>query len=223
MFTMIKEIQKKSALILVAHADDETLAAGGTICKLVEEGWIVDVVILSDTVRFGGAGLSNRSAAEEACDILGVHNLTILDVPDQVFDTIAMAELTQKVVALKLEPDLIITNSDQDLNKDHRLTCEDVKINGRSIIKLVYIISGEIPNTAFWNGNQFSSNFYVDISPHIETKIQAFKHYVHEIRTFPHPWSEEGLRLLAQFRGMECGLPFAEAFTLIRGYAGILF
>ncbi len=72
----------------------------------------MDVVILSDTVHFDGAGLSNRSAAEEACDILGVHNLTIIDIPGQVFDIIAMEELTQKVVALKLEPDLIITNSD---------------------------------------------------------------------------------------------------------------
>ncbi|MFQ5965715.1 MAG: PIG-L deacetylase family protein [Candidatus Scalinduaceae bacterium] len=219
---MNKEVPKKSALILVAHADDETLAAGGTICKLVEEGWIVDVVILSDTVRFGGAGLSNKLGAEEACDILGVHNLRILDVPDQIFDTIAMAELSQKVAVLKLEPDLIITNSDQDLNKDHRLTCEAAKIIGRPIRKPVCILSGEIPSAAFWSGNQFSANFYVDISPHIEKKIQAFKHYVHEIQAFPHPWSEEGLRLLAQFRGMECGLPFAEAFTIIRGYAGIL-
>ncbi len=54
----------------------------------------MDVVILSDTVHFDGAGLSNRSAAEEACDILGVHNLTIIDIPGQVFDIIAMAELT---------------------------------------------------------------------------------------------------------------------------------
>ncbi len=38
----------------------------------------MDVVILSDTVRFDGAGLSNRSAAEEACDILGVHTLQLL-------------------------------------------------------------------------------------------------------------------------------------------------
>ena len=33
----------KNALVLVAHADDETLGAGGMISKLLTQGWRVDV------------------------------------------------------------------------------------------------------------------------------------------------------------------------------------
>ena len=38
------------ALILVAHPDDETLGAGGTILKLIEKGWSVNIVVLSDGI-----------------------------------------------------------------------------------------------------------------------------------------------------------------------------
>ena len=37
----------QKALVLVAHADDETLGAGGMISKLQANGWTVDVVALS--------------------------------------------------------------------------------------------------------------------------------------------------------------------------------
>ena len=40
----------KKALVLVAHADDETLGAGGMISKLQANGWTVDVVALSSGV-----------------------------------------------------------------------------------------------------------------------------------------------------------------------------
>ena len=68
---MIKN--KKFALILVAHADDETLGAGGTILKLVKKGWLVNIIALSDgiiTVR--GKTQDNSQDFNKACKILGV-------------------------------------------------------------------------------------------------------------------------------------------------------
>lgn len=212
----------KEALILVAHADDETLGAGGTISKLVESDWIVSVVILSDTKTYGRAGVENRSGAEAACEILGVHELQFLDIPDQKFDSVPMAELANSVAQLKLTPDLIITNSSADLNLDHRLVCDVAKIIGRPRQKPVSLLECEIPNTSFWNGTPFPANFYVDISDHIDRKIEAFKQYKHEISKFPDPWSERGLRLLAEYHGMQSGIRYAEAFTVIRGYEGRL-
>ena len=38
------------ALILVAHADDETLGCGGVIQKLLKIGWCVSVVVLSNGI-----------------------------------------------------------------------------------------------------------------------------------------------------------------------------
>jgi len=64
----------------------------------------------------------------------------------------------------------------------------------------------------------FPANFYVDITHEISTKIEAFAQYGNECQAYPHPWSREGLSILAKYHGMQSGLPMAEAFHLIRGY-----
>jgi len=210
-----------NALVLVAHADDETLGAGGTIRKLVKGHWDVTVVILSDgIVRARGAEQDNRPDAIAACKRLGVAEPRFLGFPDQKFDAVPMADLAGRVAELDLQPDLIITHVDTDLNMDHRLTCEAAKIIGRPKSRPVAILGCEIPNTTFWNGLPFPANYYTEITQEIETKIEAFAEYRNECQAFPHPWSKEGLSLLAKYHGMQSGLPMAEAFHVIRGYGG---
>jgi N-acetylglucosamine malate deacetylase 1 len=213
---------RRRALVLVAHADDETLGCGGTIAKLVKGGgWDVDVVILGDgIVRTRVGEQNNRGDAAAACSVLGVAPPRFLDFPDQKFDTVPMAELANAVLALGLQPDLILTHADTDLNRDHRLTLEVAKIVGRPRAKPVSLLGCEIPNTTFWNGGQFPGTYFVDITAELDTKIEAFARYANELQPYPHPWSRDGLRLLAQYHGMQCGFPYAEAFTVIRGYEG---
>jgi N-acetylglucosamine malate deacetylase 1 len=212
------------AMILVAHADDETLGAGGLIQKLVGLHWEISVVILSDgkiTVR--GSVQDNRDDAATACRRLGLEKPPVfLDFPDQKFDAVPIADLAGAVMTLGLEPDLIVTHVDTDLNLDHRLTCDVAKIVGRPKRKPVAIIGCEIPGTSFWNGQIFPANYFVDISNEIERKIETFAAYRNELQLYPHPWSKEGLRLLAQYHGMQCGCPYAEAFHIIRGHSGLL-
>jgi N-acetylglucosamine malate deacetylase 1 len=211
------------ALVLMAHADDETLGAGGTIPKLVEKGWDVRVVILADgVVRMRGGEQDNRPAAHAACKLLGVDAPQFMGFPDQKFDQVAMADLAGSVAALDLQPDLIFTHAPTDLNLDHRLTCDVAKIVGRPKRKPVAILGCEIPNTSYWNGAPFPANYYVDIRHTLERKIEAFTRYDGELQPYPHPWSREALRVLAQYHGVQCGFELAEAFLLIRGYEGLL-
>jgi LmbE family N-acetylglucosaminyl deacetylase len=212
------------AMILVAHADDETLGSGGLIQKLVAAQWDVQVVIMSDgTLTVRGVVEDNRADALTACSRLGLSKEPIfLRFADQKFDTYPMADLANAVLELKLEPDLIVTHVDTDLNLDHRMVCDVAKIVGRPKRKPVAIIGSEIPSTSFWNGQAFPANYYVDITDEIEGKIEAFAAYQNEMQKFPHPWSREGLRLLSQYHGMQCGCPYAEAFSIIRGHSGLL-
>lgn len=211
------------ALILVAHADDETLGAGGTIQKLVKRGWAVNVVFVSSGV-LGTRGKvdDNRPGAFAACKLLGVGEPKFLGFTDQKFDQSPIADIANAVFSLALQPDLIISHTEADLNLDHRIVSQVAKIVGRPKKKPVSILACEVPNTSFWNGGAFPANFYVDITEEIDAKLEAFAKYENELQPFPHPWSTKGLRLLAEYHGMQCGFPFAEAFEIIRAYEGRL-
>jgi LmbE family N-acetylglucosaminyl deacetylase len=146
-------------LILIAHADDETLGAGGTIPKLVQKGWNVNVIALSDGVLdVRGTIEDNRAGFKAACATLGVQECRLLGFKDQKFDEVPIADLANAVATLGLKPDIIITHVETDLNMDHRLTCQVAKIVGRPKVKPVSILGCEIPNTSFWNAKVFTAN-----------------------------------------------------------------
>lgn len=205
-------------LIFLAHADDESLGTGGAIPYLLERGHQLQLIIASDgVVSMRKQADDNRLALDEACGILGLDNYSTLDFPDQAFENVLQANMVNAVMS-KLDdlPDLIITHSSQDLNLDHRIVHQVAKIVGRPRQKPVSILGCEIPASAQWNGSNFSSQFYIDIEAYLEKKLKAFEVYTNETRTFPDPFSLDGLRILAQFRGMEAGMRAAEAFEVIR-------
>ncbi len=216
--------KQQSCLALMAHADDETLGAGGTLAKLSQNGWRVDVVFLSDGVvqTRGDTVQDNRHHGEEACQRLGLNVPVYLGFRDQKFDTYAMADIAGAVGELGLSPDLIVTHVDTDLNQDHRITLEAAKIIGRPRQKPVSILGVEIPKTSFWNTQTFAPNYYVDITDTLSTKIHAFEAYAHEKKPFPHAFSTEMIELLATYHGAHAGFGKAEAFKIYRGYEGRL-
>jgi len=210
----------RQVMVLMAHADDETLGCGGTISKLAACGWDIQTVFVSSgivTTR-GAANHDNREHAVQACSALGVPKPVFLRFEDQKFDAYPVAELCNEVLSLGIEPDLIFSHVGTDLNSDHRIVSEIAKVIGRPRTKPVTILGCEIPATSFWNAETFHGDLFVDISYTLDRKIEAFSRYVNEIQEFPGPWSEDGLKLLARYHGMHAGLPAAEAFVVYRAY-----
>jgi LmbE family N-acetylglucosaminyl deacetylase len=214
----------RSALVLVAHADDETLGCGGTIPRLLAEGWSVEVVILSDgliTTR-GDEVQDQRDDAARASAVLGLDPPRFMGFPDQRFDQVAVADMAGAVSALGHDPDLILTTSAADLNGDHRLACEVAKIVGRPRRRPVSILACEVPASASWAGAPFPASFYVDVTATIGLKLEAFACYRGEVEAAPGPWSLEGIEVLSRYHGIQSGLAHAEAFQVIRAVAGQL-
>lgn len=223
---------KTKILIVVAHPDDEVLGCGGTIAKYAEDNEIY--------ILFLGEGITSRYSkrqdapenelaelkekARKAGKLLEVQDTFFLDLPDQRFETIPLLEIIKKVEEFirKIEPQIIFTHSSTDLNLDHRITFNAVLTAARPIktcsVKEVY--SFEVPSSTEWSFQRingvFAPNVFEDVSSTIEKKVQALHAYESEMRKFPHPRSLEGIKILAQKRGMEVGTKFAEAFELIR-------
>ncbi|MFW9792751.1 MAG: PIG-L deacetylase family protein [Candidatus Thorarchaeota archaeon] len=98
-------------LVVVAHPDDETLGAGGTIKKHAELGIQVDVHCMTGNDE-------RNDELKQACGILGVKNLYMSERDDFAIDM----DLTNEVVGaiLKSRPKIIITHFSGDYNHNHR-------------------------------------------------------------------------------------------------------
>ncbi len=218
-------------LVVAAHPDDEVLGCGGTIAFLAHRGHEVYVLILGEGItsrdeerdpdRRATEIATLRKAAKEASQILGVKELFFEDFPDNRFDTVPLLELIKAVERVKkrINPDMVFTHFEGDLNIDHCLTARAVMTATRPLpgesVHRVYAF--EVPSSTEWNfATKFQPNVYFEITSFLERKIQALKYYESELRIFPHPRSVDGVKYLAHLRGAETGVEAAEAFRLIR-------
>jgi N-acetylglucosamine malate deacetylase 1 len=220
-----------SILVIAAHPDDEVLGCGGTIAKLSNEGASVNVSFLADGVSSRENNINQmsdlvlrQSAAQNACNILGVNEIFFGDFPDNRMDSIALLDLVKVVEDLiKIhKPDTIFTHHSGDLNIDHQKTHEAVvtacrTMDNQNIKTLLFF---EVASSTNWqtpgSGIPFEPNWFEDISTTIDLKIKALKAYDIELRNWPHSRSIESVEHLARWRGSTVGVEAAEAFILGR-------
>ena len=127
---------------------------------------------------------------------------------------------TIELIIFKEKPNIIFTHFPDDLNIDHKIVTEAVLTAARPLKKNKYlnkIFFYETLSSTEWSINEkFLPNTYIDIKDTIKSKLKAIKCYKSELRAFPHPRSVKGIEILAQKRGSEVSLKFAEAFMLFR-------
>jgi len=228
---MKKIKENKTILVIAAHPDDEVLGCGGTIARLIKEGFEVYTLIL-------GEGITSRDdmrdrkrreeeitelkgEAKEANKILGVKEVFFYDFPDNRFDTVPFLDIVKVVEKVKnsINPEIIFTHYEMDLNVDHQITYRAVITATRPLkeesVKEIY--SFEIPSSTEWRYPlNFSPDVFFDISTTIDIKIRALEKYKTELKKYPHPRSLEGVKLIAKNWGIKVGLEYAEAFKVVR-------
>ena len=227
----------KTILVIAAHPDDEVLGMAGTIMKHVKHGDDVHVVFMSDGVtardreydyEISKDRIEERKAlAGKACVVMGVKSHSFFDYPNLRMDVMLQLKITKDIedVINRIQPDVIYTHHDGDMNKDHRITFESVMTACRPLpghcVREIYTF--EVLSSTEWAPNMvwpaFTPDKWVDIEPFLDDKIAAMQCYDIEMREFPHPRSEQVIRSLAQLRGSQMGLKAAECFTTIRHIA----
>lgn len=218
----------KRVLVVAAHPDDEILGSGGTLIRHAQEGDEVYCFILGEGIMSRDAATAHerdrlRQDTLKAGKMIGFKKMNFANFPDNAFDTVGLLgivkEVEQKLAEIK--PERIYTHHEYDLNIDHQRTFQAVLTACRpcNADAPVEILTFETLSSTEWqhrDAKTFQPNVYINIADTLEKKIEAMKKYSTEVRSFPHPRSPEGIRILAQYRGMESGLQYAEAFCLIR-------
>ncbi len=206
-------------LVVAAHPDDEVIGMGGTIKKLSREHRVT-LCVVSEGASAQYEDEKMIQVRQNACKasgkILGISEFVFFDFPDMRLDTIPHLEINRELerVIKKFHPKTVYSTPYNDLNKDHRKVFESCLVATRPLSSSVkHLLCYELPGIV---REQFHATSYENIVKELSFKIKAFKKYESEVMKFPHHRSIESIENLAVHRGIECGLPKAEAFELIR-------
>ena len=224
---MLRTIER--LLVVVAHGDDETLGAGGTIARLADAGTEVGLCVVTDDdgsrAATGAATVNRTSAIEAAAAVLGIKHLAVHGYGDNRLDTVRQLDLNQLVEreVRTFRPDTVFTTSDADLSTDHRLVSQAARVAGRPgrsgvrEVRCFEVRSATDTAEASGSARPFRPTCWQILAPeHLERKIEALRAYGRELEAWPSPRSERGVRALAEYRGSQVCVELAEAFETVR-------
>jgi len=230
---MLNEIFQR-LLIVSPHADDEILGCGGLMAKVLAEvpSSCVRVIVLgTTTVTNGETGIVVTTTQREkeladAIEILSFHSRCGSSIDYAVLysgmelqlDRIGMSKIVtdlDRIIADFRPTAALVCYASH--HQDHQIT------ESAAIAAMRPSPSNRIPFRGLYEygyleawsaGNHIRmSKFYVDISQHLDVKLRAFQAYQSQQRPDPSDIrSLQSIEALAKARGIEAGVPYAEAF-----------
>jgi LmbE family N-acetylglucosaminyl deacetylase len=212
-----------------AHPDDVEIACGGTLAKLVRQGYRVGIIDLTDgepTPMSPGPEV-RLAEAKAAAAVLGVHLRVQLDLPNRrLFDSFE-ARVLLATEFRKYRPKLVLGFGEKTplASPDHwqamqitdaavfysRLTKWDDHFSGYP----VHTISTQLYYSLAFHSLELpagAGHLVVDIGDTLETKLDSVRCYKTQ---FP-PAKEhiyERVRSMAQHQGVAAGFEAGELFT----------
>jgi LmbE family N-acetylglucosaminyl deacetylase len=221
----MKRRRERSVLVIAPHPDDEVLGVGGTLARHVAEGDEVHALILCEATSIRYPDAADDFLAKEgrtAARVLGLASWTLVGLPDQRLDSKSLIEVAAPIEKMvrKLQPEIVYLPWRGDINRDHVLTSEAALVATRCKEQCIQqVFAYETPSETEWGiPYSFSPNYFVDISRHLETKLEAMRCYASQAPEPPHPRSLEHLRIRAAYWGQCMMMEAAEPFVMLRGY-----
>lgn len=221
-------------LAIGCHPDDLEIGCGGTLRAYVKRG---DEVYMCHVAN-GNRGHKiikpdelreiRHQEAENAANKIGAKRVYDLDISDLEVNATDMNQKRKLIRVIKeIKPDVIITHAPQDYMQDHREVSQlvfDAEF-GASIDHIEEDLEAvEIAPLYYMDtlaGVDFNPHEYVDVTDHIDTKLEALACHESQIK-----WMKEhdGIDFLdfvktcAKYRGLQAGVPFAEGFRICNSW-----
>ena len=216
-----------NVLAIGCHPDDIEISCCGTLAKCVKRGDKVTVCHVAngnmghEIIKPEELRVMRAAEAKAAGALAGIEVVT-LDIGD-LLPNGSDKDQRDKMIALirKCQPDFIITHSPTDYMPDHREVSKLVfdasfaasvpqyGTGGKAAVVPVYYMD----NLA---GMNFNPTEYVDITDEIELKIEMLECHESQLkwmRDHDHIDFADFVRTCSKFRGLQCGVDYAEAFT----------
>lgn len=218
-----------NVLAILCHPDDMELTCGGTLIKCKKRGDNVTVlhvangnmghmVIMPDELR------EIRTAEAEKAGALAGFKIINGDVGDLLVDSSDRAQLDMIVKVIRdAQPDFIITHDPNDYHSDHTevsklvfnasfsASCPHYRSDLGAPAKVTPIFYCDTSN-----GINVVHTEYVDITDEIDLKMEMLACHESQLKWLR---DHDGIDVLADerakaaFRGIQCGVKYAEGFT----------
>lgn len=216
-----------NVLAVGCHPDDIEISCCGTLAKCVKRGDKVTVCHVAN----GNMGheiippeelREMRAKEAKAAGALAGIEVVSLDIGDLLPNGCDIAQRDKMMELIrKVQPDFIITHSPTDYMPDHLAVSKLVFDASFAASVPQYGTGGKAAVVPiFYMDNLAGMNFnpteYVDITEEIDLKLQMLECHVSQLkwmRDHDHIDFAEFVRTCSRFRGLQCGVGYAEGFT----------
>ncbi len=223
-------------LAIGAHPDDVENGCGGTLAKFAKQGHKVFTATATNG-NVGSATLSKdeiaavrKEEARRAAAHIGAEYIC-LDYNDEMFFEDEAVRLAFIDLVRYCKADLILTHNPKDYNPDHELTSKIITDIPVMIpvekIKTKSPAHDVIPLVAYFepvHGLGFQPTEWVDISEEMEVKLAMMNEHKSQITWMQDNYKDavgaekmnffDKYTTIAKYRGMQCGVKYAEAFRM---------
>jgi len=219
-------------MLIAAHPDDPEFGCGGTMAKLARQGKSITYVLLTSgdkgshdpAVRPGQLATQREQEQRDAAAELGVGDVLFLRYPDGVLENTLSLRAQLAHIIRRHKPHIVFAIDpwrQYQMHPDHRAAgyaaLDAVWAAREWNIFAEQLVGDEEPWRVrqlylFWTDN---ADHYEDVSETIDARIAALARHVTQVGTDTAKLDER-IRERTKETGEKAGLPYAEAFKLIK-------
>jgi LmbE family N-acetylglucosaminyl deacetylase len=199
-----------NVLAIGAHPDDIEYGCGGTLLKLAAQEKANIYFFLATHGELGGEENARIKEQEEAANFLKVRKIFWGGFKDT---ELAMGkELIGRIeeAIRESEPDVIFVNYPDDDHQDHKYLAEAAIVAARYRRKVMFYEDYTCKN--------YEPHIFVDIADVLDEKIKLMNFYKSQVeRDYPTSLDMiESVKAVANFRGFQAKVKYAEGFYALR-------
>ena len=211
------------------HPDDLEILCGGTLAKMVKQGYKVGIFDLASGEPTPRGSLETRRAeAEAARQVLGVPVRINIDIPNRVMMDGPEARFKLATEFRRYRPGIIIVAAGRtpaaspDHHQGHligeaarfysQLTKWDERFDGTPPYRVPHLVYVPYPSDA--ETRQWQSTFVVDITDTFEQKLEAIRAYASQFDLERFDRVRHMVSSANGFHGGRCGFGYGELFAL---------
>ena len=218
-------------LFTAPHPDDLEIGMGGAIAKMVDLGYRVGMLHMTNGEPTPRGTPENRAQeAARAAEVLGVAVCEILDLPNRVLMDTPESRYAVATVLRKYRPGILVGMAGRTpaASPDHyqgqliteaarfysQLTKWDDRFGGTSPHRVDHLVYRPVPGAA--ELTQWPSRFVVDITGTLDRKLEAVRCYRSQFEGERCERLVHYIRSSAGFEGARAGVTYGETYALPR-------